>query len=111
MRVKIPQAELDRMASAMIPSRRKKILKQWRCPVCKGINSKGNYCVHQIPKPRATRHKSPRIAQLLLRESELGRRYTALGNFSKSADLQSLFTVSYGEYAISPESVDGVHVL
>src|SRR5271154_545672 len=36
------------------------------------------------------------MQQIQLRESELGRRYTELGNFSKSADLQSLFTVNSG---------------
>src|SRR5271167_3252362 len=38
--------------------------------------------------------RSLRMQQLQLRECELGRRYTALGNFSKSAGLKSLFTVN-----------------
>src|SRR5271155_744869 len=42
--------------------------------------------------------KARRMQQILLRESELGRRYTALGSFSKSADLKSLFTVNCAEY-------------
>jgi len=40
--------------------------------------------------------KARHMQQILLRESELGRRYTALGSFSKSADLKSLFTVNLG---------------
>src|SRR5271155_1726545 len=43
--------------------------------------------------------KARRMHQILLRESELGRRYTVLGNFSKSADLKSLFTENSGESA------------
>src|SRR5271168_2084330 len=38
--------------------------------------------------------KARRMHQILLRESELGQRYTALGSFSKSADLKSLFTAN-----------------
>src|SRR5271168_3904145 len=48
------------------------------------------------------------MQQLQLRESELGRRYTALGNFSKSADLRSLFTVNCGGFEIGHIKVDGV---
>ena|SRR5271156_6616346 len=40
------------------------------------------------------------MQQIQLRESELGRRYTELGSFSKSADLQSLFTASSDDAAM-----------
>src|SRR5580693_2542607 len=39
----------------------------------------------------------PPMRQILLRESVLGHRYGELGNFSKSADLKSLFTESADE--------------
>src|ERR1700684_347182 len=48
---------------------------------------------------RMVRKNRKPMRQILLRESELGRRYTELGNFSKSADLKSLFTESADESA------------
>jgi hypothetical protein len=47
------------------------------------------------------------MRQQLLREWELGRRYTALGSFNKSADLKSLFTVNSVDFEVIPIDQEG----
>ena len=86
------------------------------CPIC---GADATTCEHRpkpdsaTKEPKPTKPQGPRapyrrrekkpkppMHQILLRESVLGHRYTELGNFNKSADLQSLFTVNSGGFEL-----------